>query len=511
MKKLLLRIPVALRIAYGLTCSMSCIFLAASLMGLFPDMQAEQIRNRDRFCMLTAESYVSLINELDSQQMQAHLEGIARSNSDILSIGIRKNDGHLMFQVHDHAKNWSIDQDGKLAESNFSIPLDAGGKRWATIEVAFVPQSDFVRYCNLLGPGIIPSLAISFPCFIVFYFYLSSIFTPFKPSNSIPHRVREALDCLSEGLIIIDLKQRIMLANQAFKELTSKDDDEILGLVIEEFQFSANSEQADESFPWIHTQDTGESVSGRLLSYQSSDEKEYTFSVSANVIKDDNGIVQGVIVSFENVTELENKKQQFSSMVNELEDTNKELEYLATRDSLTGCLNRRSYFEKFEKLLKEAQQENLAISVMMVDIDFFKSINDNYGHSMGDIVLEKVGATLQEAALISGLACRYGGEEFALLMPDASIDEAVQVAEKIRQAIEDLTFPDFSITTSIGVSQRTPETKSPEDLLDQADKCLYVAKRNGRNQVVRFDEVPDETVIDESKICRTKEEEESRK
>jgi diguanylate cyclase (GGDEF)-like protein len=123
----------------------------------------------------------------------------------------------------------------------------------------------------------------------------------------------------------------------------------------------------------------------------------------------------------------------------------------------------------------------------MVDIDHFKSVNDNHGHATGDDVLRRVAAVVMKTAGEGDVVCRYGGEEFSLLMPDTSLDDAELRAERIRLAIKALRFGDLKVTASLGVSSLSQQASSPQDLLDQADKCLYVAKRNGRNQVVRFD------------------------
>ena len=120
---------------------------------------------------------------------------------------------------------------------------------------------------------------------------------------------------------------------------------------------------------------------------------------------------------------------------------------------------------------------------------------------VGDDVLRDVANALERTVRNTDLVSRYGGEEFAILLPDTMIDDAVSIAENIREQIEQLQFDGFTISASLGVSSRSQGALSPQDLLEQADKCLYVAKRNGRNQVIRWDDVPpgtDLTVDDSS-------------
>ena len=169
----------------------------------------------------------------------------------------------------------------------------------------------------------------------------------------------------------------------------------------------------------------------------------------------------------------------------EIRHQNAELKKLATQDPLTGCLNRRSFFERFETLFNTARRYDEPLSCVMLDLDRFKSINDQHGHSVGDLVLKKVAATLQHTVRDADLLCRYGGEESCILLPHLDIENAAAAAERYRQAIENIVFADLVVTASIGVSAMVESESDPQALLDEADNCLYVAKRQGRNRVAR--------------------------
>ena len=165
-----------------------------------------------------------------------------------------------------------------------------------------------------------------------------------------------------------------------------------------------------------------------------------------------------------------------------------ELVRLANTDGLTGIFNRRTFFEKGEDLIESHPQD---IYFLLIDLDHFKTINDTYGHAVGDVVLEKVGGLLQGSMRTSGtrlpdIVGRLGGEEFGILMSGNDMDAAVLVAERLRQTIEttqiEIGDVSFSTTGSIGVA-RTVAGESLDDLYQRADKACYLAKNNGRNRV----------------------------
>ena len=167
------------------------------------------------------------------------------------------------------------------------------------------------------------------------------------------------------------------------------------------------------------------------------------------------------------------------------------LESLARLDGLTGIPNRRAFDEALARSLAQACRDQIAMSVALLDVDFFKRFNDEYGHLEGDGCLKAIAETLSVlSSRPLDLAARFGGEEFACLLPQTSIDGAIQFAEKVRVAIKDLKIPhagsDASdwVTVSIGLAEFNPQSKvSAEELLIVADEALYRAKENGRNQV----------------------------
>ena len=194
---------------------------------------------------------------------------------------------------------------------------------------------------------------------------------------------------------------------------------------------------------------------------------------------------------------LEEKQEQLVEYLGKLKQTHEELKRVAMTDALTGIYTRRFLFEWMEKQVTFITRNSGRFGCMLLDIDFFKSINDTFGHGQGDTVLKKVAQVIKQAVRKGDIVGRYGGEEFLVLLPNANLSQAGLVAEKIRVDIErNITVPK-QITLSIGVGSCTciePVTVDVDvsnivqSLLDVTDKALYKAKENGRNQVKKSDQ-----------------------
>ncbi|NBT59238.1 GGDEF domain-containing protein [bacterium] len=161
----------------------------------------------------------------------------------------------------------------------------------------------------------------------------------------------------------------------------------------------------------------------------------------------------------------------------------------ANTDSLTQLYNKRYFMESLEKEFSFTRRSLLPLSLIMLDIDFFKQINDNHGHVAGDKILKLLGSILASQTRLENIACRFGGEEFAIVLRGATTTQAKQVAERIRATVQNQKVSnknkDISFTISMGVATFTGTNfNSPEEFLSRADELLYQAKQNGRNQTM---------------------------
>ena len=165
-----------------------------------------------------------------------------------------------------------------------------------------------------------------------------------------------------------------------------------------------------------------------------------------------------------------------------------ELRQIATTDSLTGCLTRRGFDIEMTREFKRSKRSRHDCSIVAIDIDHFKLVNDKYGHASGDLVLQSVVSTIQQELRAGDFVGRLGGEEFAIVLPETPIAGAITVAERIRRAIAGTAVPmragDIRVTASFGISCLDPLNETWSATLAKADQALYEAKRMGRNMCV---------------------------
>lgn len=184
---------------------------------------------------------------------------------------------------------------------------------------------------------------------------------------------------------------------------------------------------------------------------------------------------------------LKQKNSELEQHLVELKDLHEQLHEVSIKDSLTGLYNRRYLFSRLDHFVNLSRRYKNPLAVVMLDIDHFKQINDNYGHKVGDDVLRSIAEILRPSLRDADVLARYGGEEFAILMPETELSKAIIVCERIRMNIADYEWQkvaqNLNVTGSLGISTFEQED-CPEKLFVKADECLYEAKRSGRNKTI---------------------------
>jgi diguanylate cyclase (GGDEF)-like protein len=186
--------------------------------------------------------------------------------------------------------------------------------------------------------------------------------------------------------------------------------------------------------------------------------------------------------------ELADDREQLQRLANELTAANYRLQQLALTDVLTGLPNRRAAMDRLEQEWSSMRRSQRSFACMLLDVDYFKAINDKYGHPAGDAALSCIAQALRAAARVQDFVCRFGGEEFLVICPDTDVDAAFQCAERLRLQVATMVVAgvaaELRLTVSIGIVVSKPEMDNVEALLAGADKCLYAAKQAGRNRTV---------------------------
>ncbi|MGD8267795.1 MAG: diguanylate cyclase, partial [Desulfobacterales bacterium] len=494
-----LRMTPAVRISLGLALFTMTLVLGAEMLGVLPDPHQAALELRKKTCESLAV-YASLaVQKNDLDAIKTTMRILKQRNEDIVSAALRTSKGRVLVEVGPHALNWHNTEDDASTPTNVMVPIFRGKARWGTFEVSFRPaQTNMLLY--LWEKPVVKLLVVLIPlAFIGFYLLMKKTLHHLDPSAVVPERVKVALDSLVEGVVLMDHRERIVMANKAFEKNAGEAQEALMGKKTSDLNWTApGSEVKAKDFPWRQAMRDGTSQAATPLTLRGQTTNVRTFMVNGAPIVDSDGKMRGALATFDDVTQLEVQNTKLQKMLNALKKSrdevrrqNRALQVLATQDPLTGCLNRRAFFERFEMELNRARRYKNDFSCLMVDIDHFKSINDNHGHPVGDKVLQKVSSLLKECLRESDIVCRYGGEEFCLMLPETDAAGALVTAERIRQTIAGGKLLGIAVTVSLGTASLTAKTDTPAELLDRADKALYRAKTDGRNRTMAFDALID--------------------
>jgi diguanylate cyclase (GGDEF)-like protein/PAS domain S-box-containing protein/putative nucleotidyltransferase with HDIG domain len=484
------RFSVPTRIAFSLASLVLALVCGAQTMGLIPDSRRAIFEGRRSLCEAVALQACLAAQREDVTAMKTVVTSLVDRNPSIKSASVHRLKGKPLVTIGDHSVHWATNDEA--VTEKVEVPIFKGKKRWGSLEIAFEPvgQDLLDRW---MPRGVWLGLCIAVVVFLVSRTFLRRILQHLDPASVIPERVRTTLDTLAEGVLVLDRRQRIVLANKSFATKVGRSSGDLQGKLVADFAWSEQTT----GLPWASAMEEGSAKTGALLSLQTNGTDRRTFAVNATPILGSDGKGRGALATFDDVTSIEEKNRELEEMLealrasrDEVRRQNRELEILANNDALTGCLNRRALFSELNNKWNHANASGETLSCIMVDIDHFKSINDTYGHAMGDSVLQMVSTVLRSNALANYIVARYGGEEFAVLLPATSLDVASEFAEKLRARVQTVQCADRQVTGSFGVSSSESTVEQASDLLKLADKALYFAKHSGRNRVITSSQVP---------------------
>ena len=511
--KFLQRANPTTQISIGLAL-MTCVLvlLANALFGLFVNGEDERAKARRLFGESVAVQGAALIRKGDIDTLSSVMQGLVARDPQLGSMAFRREDGQVIVQAGDPVRWWPpAASTAKLTPDQLRIPLFAGKTHWGDFELAYREQTKS-PLATLLEQPVLPLAVFVFIAGLLgFRIFMRRVLQHLDPAAVIPERVRAAFDTLVEGIAIVDLSGRIVLTNKVFK--TFVDGTEL----VEGTQLASiglRSTQTEPStppgqpMPWVRAMAQSSVLSGEAMQLDMADGVR-ELQVACSPIHDAQEKVRGCLVSFADVTAVSQANESLRRTLSELqasramiEAKNLELERLATRDPLTDCLNRRAFSDLGDLLLSRSTRDGVPIVALLFDIDHFKSINDRFGHAVGDRVIQAIATCLREGLRSHELVARYGGEEFAVLLPGCTPAEAETIANRLRLQFAQncreqfrSDFPGLEATVSVGVSDVASQSTGLHQLLFWADTALYQAKRSGRDRVCLFDPKQQQLIV----------------
>lgn len=490
-----------IRITLGLVGVTLILVLAGDyVLQLTRNQSGVDFRQREKIGHTLALQFSPLAEINDTKTMGKAMDALVKRNRDVRSAALRGNDGKIISAAGDHEEQWESPGAGVTTLTHADVPLIVDGREWGTIELSFAPKREsFIPFLTT-DPLIRFLLFITASACLGYFFFMKRTLTHLDPKAVIPDKVKSTLDLLAEGVVLIDTKDNIVLANLSFADKLGVEPGVLIGKPLSALKWrSPGSNEAIQVLPWVTAMKEGKAQIDFPIALALEDDKTLVFAANSSPILDSNFNLRGAMATFNDETALQEANGVLLEMMDKLRKSqdevnkqNTELKRLATRDPMTNCLNRRSFFERLEKAFSLAQSEKNPLGCVMVDIDHFKKINDEHGHGVGDKVLKMVAKLLESKFGNRDSICRYGGEEFCVLLPGTGLEKTIEIAQEVRSTIESYatmgidTKGELTVTASLGVSGIELGASEPAKLIDQADKALYQAKEQGRNRVEQW-------------------------
>ena len=301
-------------IALGQCCLLLTLLLGAISLGLVPDRQQAVRHGRSALAEAVAVSGSALVTRADLRRLEAILELVVERNDDLLSAGVRRSDGQMLIAIEDHELSWVDEGDEYSTTSQLQVPIWSHGRRWGAVEMRFESLTSPGWLGWLLDPRVKLVGLLTMCSFIAFYLYLAKMLQHLDPSSAVPAHVRSALDTLAEGLVVMDKKERIVLANQAIAGIVGRTSDDLMGRRVGELDWVHADGTAfpQDEFPWRAAMADGCARTNDIVLLRDVEGDIRTFIVNCSPVLGSNGSPGGVLISLDDVTALEENKAELS-------------------------------------------------------------------------------------------------------------------------------------------------------------------------------------------------------
>ncbi len=312
------------RIVIGLAGIITSFIMLAFYIGIVPDRSAAVREGRTALAESIAIHSTALVITSDFKRLQSDFELINERNSNLVSLGLRRETGHSLVSTDDHNKKWMAMSGEYSNDSQVRVPIWAGQQKWGQLELRFRPEHEGKAWYQQFDPMTTMLVFMGLGCFIAFYFYIGKVLRQLDPSKAIPGRVRAALDTMAEGLLILDKKEHIVLANQAFALMIGKSPDDLIGYKSYDLPWTdrAGNKIEKQDRPWIQALKTGEVLQNQMLRLQLDEHDCRTFNINCSPVLGGKGKYAGVLISLDDVTQLEEKEVELRKSKEEAESAN---------------------------------------------------------------------------------------------------------------------------------------------------------------------------------------------
>lgn len=472
------------------------VILGSLFLDTMPDRGAQQRAVRKAVGEALAVQLAEMLRRDDPREIEKAMTLIVERTDGLRSVGVRRADGTLVLGTAAHPKSWQLGDEDASRPEQVTVPLSAQGQRWGRVEMAFAADDTHPLLAFFKEPLVQMLMFLGVAGWLVFGLYMRRALQHLDPASVVPERVQGAFDAMAEGVVVLDSRSRVMLSNKAFRALHPQLAEVPTGSSLAALPWLSLCLPEDAAqHPWARAMAERTPNAGTALEAGHGDDKRQLV-LNAAPISDAGGAVRGCMVTVNDMSALHRANEALRDAMTalagskqEVEQKNLELERLATRDPLTGALNRRAFHAAFDNVLREAVRTAGSLTCLMVDIDHFKNINDSHGHGVGDRVIQEVARKLQESVRGTDLLCRWGGEEFCVVVSGLDAAASAEFAERVRMRIERecgaavREVSGLRVTASVGVEMLSRQAETTAALIDRADQALYRAKRGGRNRV----------------------------